>query len=1164
MKRVIIICIYVTLILLHIDAQYITTNATRIQNDFNNNWNNGQFPRLFGGQDEIQRVKNLYNSGDHLIKKTVDAIIAEANTAINKAIPIWGLDAANLRVSSVHTIAKEFVPQLVIAYLITDDTKYAKRAWEVAKVLMTYQDWGVATTSPYKDRHFLDAGIGAFNAAMLYDGLYKWTNQAQKDSLYTMTRKYIFVPSQAQYNGTAQRTWNWMSANNNWNGICNGGVIAACLTMFEHDKSLLSDIASRAINFLANYINAFEPDGQSDEGLMYWSYGLMYTTTALDIMKRVLSTTYGYGETNGMRKTGYFPIYTSGPVATLNVGDDGVRSARQNTIMWFSKHLNDANLAKFSYDLFMENGQKMNWFDLFHYSPELVASGTELTVGLDNYVRGIDLYSFIERWKDRNAMYLAVHAGDNKANHGHLDAGSFYIQALGEYWAFGNLGGDSYTSAGYFDLADKANNDATPTYTGNNTAPTSSQRWHFYRLRAEGKNTVVFNPDFRADQNPREEAVFRGFINSSEKVGSGSINLNMIYSRDVNSFTRGFKLDRARRVITIHDNIAAKSNKNIWWSMHTRATIVLSADKKEATLSQNGKSMKFVIRSPENAEFQSLNATYLDGRNFPLTTNGSNGNYRKLAINLSNTKDVSIRIEAYPTLDGDKEELIDDFESISYVYTSNSNTRIEYNIANPSKTSTNESDLVMKVTKLSGANNQSGVRLSNKKINIGLGSGQYRYLKIKVLKQTNSPVKIVLNNTSNAQSAVYYSVNNASKIGEWEEFRFDLLTDASTLNREGETFDQLTIVPEETETALIETFIDDIRLTNVIDSNPENIAFSQQKVNQLGFSDRTNSSLKLKWNHVANASQYVVYRDKQIFATVANTEIEVPQLSAGTLYTFSVTALNTNGQASLSSDLLYAPARKLSENDVVVDDFENAFIPWVGTVTGANLTAFFNNPIKSTVNTSEKCMRMSRMAYSSNNTGIELTNTDLFELDKLPRFLNVKLYRGAIGSGVAIELVNRNNGAILRRNKPLNEADTLQTLKWVDFVFDLQGEETENVYHTLKIIPDLTTTHSSTRNFFIDDVRFSTTGIPYTSVSKHNKNELIGNLKRINKQIYFSSDYALNSKIKIHDLTGRMIKAIDYNAGSGLVQLTGGLQSGTYILSVTNAEIGTLSSIITY
>jgi len=1155
LRNTLLICI-LFLFFCTLNAQYTSTTASRVQTDFEANWISSTYPRLFGSTSEIQRIKNLYNAGDVLVKKTVDQIISEANNALTATIPVWGLDAANLRVSGVHTISKDFVPELIISYQITGDEKYAKRAWQVAKVLMTYQDWGVATTSPYRDRHFLDAGIGAFNAAMLYDGLYSWMNLQQRDSLYNATRKYIFIPAQAQYNGTASKTWNWNYSNNNWNGICNGGVLAACLTMFEQDKTLLGDIASRAINCFPNYINAFEPDGQSEEGLMYWSYGLMYTVTAFDIMQRTLGTTYGYSKTNGMKKTGYFPVYTSGPVATLNVGDDGVRNSRQNTIMWFSKHHNDSTLAKFSYDLFMENGQKMNWFDLFHYSPELVAKGKELNIGLDNYIRGIDLYSFVEKWKDRNAMYLAVHAGDNTANHGHLDAGSFYIQALGEYWAFGNLGSDSYTNPGYFDFG-AGNNDCNPSYTATNTAPTVSQSWHFYRKRAEGKNSVVYNPDNRADQNPTQEAVYKGYINSSDNVGCGAINMNMIYSRDVNSHTRGFKLDRNRRVITIQDNIAAKATKNIWWSMHTKAAINLSTDKRVATLTQNGKSMTFVLRSPETATFQTLQATYLESRTFPLTTNSSNADFRKLAVNLKDTKDVVIRIEAYPTADGDKEELIDDYEGFCYNYSPVSLTQIETKIQNPVIDAINPSELVLKVTKLANAVNYSGIKTTNKTITVGLGKGQYRYLKVKLLKQSTAPVQLKLQQTADNSVADYVAINTPTKINQWEEFTFDLLTDANNVSQEGKSFNTITLVPDNSATANTITYIDNLRLSNVIDDKPENIAFSQKKVDGIQFTNRTSNSCVLKWNKITDATKYSIYKDKQLYATNTDTVLVVNGLTTGTNYKFSVTAQNVNMQPSVSSDEMTVPLRLKTATAEYVDNFENVFVPWT-SLGGAALYPDQANPASSTINPSAKTMKVTRMAYSTNGIGMTLSGKDWFDLTQLPTYLHVKMYRGAVIGGVSIELSNSISGSVLKRLKPVNAADTTATLKWVDFVFDLAGSETVTSYDVLKIFPDHTASYSSTKNYFVDDVLFSTVGNPYTSVSNPEEADKTYQLKRTGENYVFSS--VLPVDIRIIDLSGR-ICSLHY-AVNELILNKSMFKQGIYFVSISNNGRTTSAKVI--
>lgn len=1125
-------------------AQYTTATPSGIVQAYESNLSTPSYPRLFGSAQEVSAIKNLYLSGDVLVKKSVDRMIGEANTALTKAIPGWGLDAANLRVSSVHTISKEFVPQLAVAYLITGDDKYARRLWEVALALMNYQDWGVAITSPYRDRHFLDTGIGAYNAAMIYDALSGWMTAEQKDSLYAMTRKFVLVPAQAQYNGTASRSWNWMGANNNWNGICNGGVIAACLTMFEHDKNFLSDVASRAINFLPNYINAFEPDGQSEEGLMYWSYGLMYTVTAFDIMQRTLGTTFGYSGTNGMRKTGYFPVYTSGPVATINVGDDGVRSNRTNSILWFSKHLQDPNLAKLSYDLFMENGGWMPWFDLFHYNPSLVQQGSEITVGHDNYIRGIDLYSFVERWKDRDALYLAVHAGDNRANHGHLDAGSFYIQALGEYWAFGNLGSDSYTNAGYFDFGDKTNNDCTPTYNGSNYAPSSSQSWHFYRKRAEGKNAVVFNPDYRADQNPSQEAVYKGFINSSEKIGSGAINLNMIYNRDVNSYTRGYSLDRNRRVITINDNISAKASKNIWWNMHTRANITLSADKRTALLTQNGKSLKVVLRSPVIGQFQVASATYLEGRTFPLTTNSSNSNYKKLAVNLKDTKDVTIRVEFYPAEEGDKEEMIDQMESFSYPYSAVGSVKIEPSVANPQKDSVNSSDLVMKVTRLSGSAVYAGVQLLSREIRVGVGAGQYRYFKVKLHQPDNAPVRLRL--TSGSDQAEFKATASPAA-DRWQEYTFDLMYDSAQTTMEGRVFDGFILIPGVGAADNTIRYIDDIRLSNVIDNAPENIWFAAQKPEQLQYTHRTATSLRLSWKAVAGTHSYRIYDEKQLIQTVSDTLLTVSDLMPASVHHFTVTALNSNGQPSLSSDEVVLKTRGLDSYGETVDDFETAYLPWQGAASGASVLVDQTNPVKSAVNNSAKCMKLSRLAFSSNEVGVKLENSDLFNLSELPRFLHVKLYRGTINRGVQIAFSGNTNGIPLLLMQPVNAADTLLTTRWVDFVFDLAGPEADRKYTTLTLIPDRTPSHNSTRSYFIDDIVFSDAAAAYTSVGNA-PDELMYTLK--NLRSYFELEAHQSLSVSLYDGSGRKMMP-DTRVESGeRVSTPSGLEKGIYLLGI--------------
>ena len=63
--------------------------------------------------------------------------------------------------------------------------------------------------------------------------------------------------------------------------------------------------------------------------------------------------------------------------------------------------------------------------------------------------KGIDVAFLRSDLRDRDAFFIGFKGGDNKANHSHLDLGTFVMDALGERWAI-DLGGDEYNMPGYF------------------------------------------------------------------------------------------------------------------------------------------------------------------------------------------------------------------------------------------------------------------------------------------------------------------------------------------------------------------------------------------------------------------------------------------------------------------------------------------------------------------------------------------------------------------------------------------------------------------------------------------------------------------------------------------------------------------------------------------
>ncbi len=619
---------------------FVTTTPAMIQSDFYKSGIENQHPRLFATHADIERAKTLIKNGDVLMVRAWENMKKQADENLEKPFNTGELDGAKLRVKGTHSNAAQ-LPPLVMAYWLTGENKYAQRAYDIYQNMGTWPDWGTMIVPPYTDRHFLDTGIAAFVTALVYDGLYNWMKPEQRDFVYQTAQKFLFTPVLAQYKGEAKRTWQWNKSANNWNGICNGGVIMASMMMFDRDPQTMSWLISTAANDLPIFIREFEPDGQSEEGLMYWSYALMYTLPAFDAMQRCLSTTYGIAETPGIRKTGYFPVFTTGPVTSINIGDDPLKTGRANSFFWLAKLFNDASLAKLQYDLVVENGSEMPWFDFFYYDPALVSKGLKVNVPLDNSVYGLELMSMRENWSDKDALYVSVHGGYNSASHGHLDAGSFYIQALGEVWAYGNLGRDDYTYPGYF------SKQTSPGYYDSVTEQKEAGRWHFYRLRTEGKNCLVFNPSIRPEQFEKGTAYVMK-QKSTPNEGYFVLNMQECYQRDVKNYMRGVKLDRGNRYITIQDEFEAKSPSTVWWNMHTKAEIEISKDGRSATLVLKGKKAKLQIIGAKNAKFQVLPATYLPGEEFPLTKNSDNKDFKKVCIKMENVKSEKLRIDFIP------------------------------------------------------------------------------------------------------------------------------------------------------------------------------------------------------------------------------------------------------------------------------------------------------------------------------------------------------------------------------------------------------------------------------------------------------------------------------------------------------------------------------------
>jgi hypothetical protein len=76
----------------------------------------------------------------------------------------------------------------------------------------------------------------------------------------------------------------WETAEMNWASVCAGSVGCAAMYLIE-DIEELSLIVQRVINALEYYLNSFDKDGVTAEGLSYWSYGFSFYVFFAELLK---------------------------------------------------------------------------------------------------------------------------------------------------------------------------------------------------------------------------------------------------------------------------------------------------------------------------------------------------------------------------------------------------------------------------------------------------------------------------------------------------------------------------------------------------------------------------------------------------------------------------------------------------------------------------------------------------------------------------------------------------------------------------------------------------------------------------------------------------------------------------------------------------------------
>jgi hypothetical protein len=519
-------------------------------------------PRLLVTAAEFERAKSL---NDVMVRRWSEEVIADARKVLSEPPPKYeaakGIEVARkLQLRVTH---------LAVAYRITGDGQFADRARQDLLEAANFANWDQPS--------FLATAETTATVAIGYDWLFDVLSEGDRATLRRAIIDKGLRPGLAAFKSRAF----WVEAKHNWNLVANGGMILGALAVVDDEPGVAKSVIAQARASLQNGLSAFAPDGGWEEGPTYWNYATRFLGYAVASLRSATGSMQGLEDFAGLDRTGDFRMHGIGPTGkNFNFADSTEKpgdSPQMFALAWAFKRPQYAAFER------GRSAEDPGVFDLIWYQPNDVV--TRLTNPTGAYFRGrCGVAALRSSWDDHDATYIAFKGGTNTAHHGHLDLGTFVLDALGERWAV-DLGSDRYDLPGY----------------------SSRTRFTFYRYSTPGQNTLSING---GNQDVEAEAPLVAFMNTPSR-SHAAVDLTEAYAnKRARRVMRGIALLNGGRDALVQDELwfdKKAKDVNVTWTIHTRAKVELQG--RTAVLRQDGKALTATLLYPPGAAFSASPAT---------------------------------------------------------------------------------------------------------------------------------------------------------------------------------------------------------------------------------------------------------------------------------------------------------------------------------------------------------------------------------------------------------------------------------------------------------------------------------------------------------------------------------------------------------------------------
>ena len=536
-----------------------------------------QHPRLMMNEGSFDRLKErLAVSPTFAILH--NSVLAELEKEIKDGKDLeYKFDVSGKRLLQVSRRALYRITHSAYAYKMTSDRKYLSYVEDQLNAVCSFPDWN--------ESHYLDVAEMALGVSVAYDWLYDELDPQVKAKAEKALYEYAFRTAiEGKY------SHNFYKMTNNWNQVCNAGLVAGALALYDKYPQEAQTLIDKAIESNKNPMELmYSPDGNYVEGYNYWGYGTTFQVILLKMLEQNFGTDFGLSEIPGFMRTGDFMLFMEGIDGSFNHSDAGRGSAALPAMWYFAEKLNKPYLlynevASIKKGLYKGYGDMRVLTLLFTFLENVDLEKVSRPEEHMWYGSGANPVLLVRNdWTSSGSdAYLAVKGGKANNSHGHMDAGSFVYDAYGQRWAY-DLGMQNYAKV---EKAFKETGGSLWKF------DQKSRRWTLLRYNNYHHNTITLND---ALHEVGGMATFKEIIESRKERGV-VMDMSEVFAPHARSVERTVKMLRNNSLVVV-DKVAAKDGASVKYSWRMVTDAAPEVKKNCIYLEKNGIVMKLKVSS---------------------------------------------------------------------------------------------------------------------------------------------------------------------------------------------------------------------------------------------------------------------------------------------------------------------------------------------------------------------------------------------------------------------------------------------------------------------------------------------------------------------------------------------------------------------------------------